>query len=236
MEFKDIIVSEFPSGSDHNLKANVNLFDWLTNEKDLDLLQRIRNEQDKAKRSILKKRLSCITPSGIFSYGAEKNLISHSGIMCIDIDASENPQIKDWEALKQALSRSKNIYFASLSASGNGVFCLFKIAHPEKHKDHFIELERIFKIKGIKIDSACKNVSRLRFKSFDPDYCFNEKAIPFEGLPIQEIKVYRSTLSTASSKDPIEIAKNIISKSRDGEKWKELTKASYLLGGYIGAG
>ena len=87
----------------------------------------------------------------------------HSGYICIDIDGGkDNPEITDFEKLKQDLSSIECIAYCGLSISGNGVFCLIPIEHPRYHKEHFYALEKFFRDRGIVIDTSCKNVSRLR--------------------------------------------------------------------------
>ena len=52
--------------------------------------------------------------------------------MCIDIDAKDNLHILDFAACRNDLAKIKNIMYAGLSVSGNGVFALIPIRYPEK--------------------------------------------------------------------------------------------------------
>jgi hypothetical protein len=63
-----------------------------------------------------------------------------------------------------------------------GIMALCLIAYPDRHKEHFFAIEREFATMGIKIDPACKDVSRLRFASYDSNYYLNEAAQPYTAL------------------------------------------------------
>lgn len=124
---------------------------------------------------IEKTQLKAVTPSGIFNdTRANKNLKAHSGFINIDIDQKDNQQkLTD---IRETLFADPYIYAGHLSASGKGISIYIRI-NPEKHYESFIALERYFADKyQIVIDTACKDVSRLRFISYDPELHINEKA------------------------------------------------------------
>ena len=64
----------------------VNLLHWLTSPKYSDNVNTIRNIDDKESRDKFKAKLPAITPSGLFSYRSQKDLIQHSGFIQFDID------------------------------------------------------------------------------------------------------------------------------------------------------
>ncbi|NLZ95414.1 MAG: VirE protein, partial [Bacteroidales bacterium] len=109
--------------------ATANLFSILTTDKWRHLSDKVRTEKDKAKRDKLKLQLPAFTPSGTFKTRNKKGLIKHSGYMCIDIDADDNPGISDWQAVVFELGKLPQVAFAGLSVSGNGVFALIPILH-----------------------------------------------------------------------------------------------------------
>jgi len=163
--------------------GQVNLFDWVCSNKYKEAANRIRSLSEKSEQRQYKAELPCITPSGIFSYCSDKHLDAHSGYICIDIDGGkDNPDITDFEKLKQDLSNIEYNAYCGLSVSGNGVFCLIPIEKPQCHKEHFYALEKYFQEKGIKIDAACKNVSRLRGASYDANPILNPNAVVFTDL------------------------------------------------------
>jgi hypothetical protein len=142
----------------------------------------LRKETLKKQRDAIKATWPACTISGTFSKRNKQNLIQHSGFICIDIDQHDNSEINDWPALRDSLSSIQNIYFAALSASGKGIFLIIPISTPDKHENQFTALEMDFKAIGLTIDKACKDVSRLRGISFDPDAVINNKAETYKRI------------------------------------------------------
>ena len=130
----------------------------------------------KDQRAELKIKIPAVTISGIFKDSVKNaNLLTHSGLICIDFDAVENVG-----QLKQELSKDPYTFAALLSASGNGLAAIVKI-DPAKHIDSFTGLKAYyFKNYGQLIDESCKNVSRLRFLSYDPAPFINPESKLFK--------------------------------------------------------
>ena len=118
----------------------------------------------KDQRAELKLKIPVVTVSGLFKDTVKNaNLLTHSGLICIDFDAVENVG-----QLKSELAKDPYTFAALLSASGNGLAAIVKI-EPDKHLDAFTGLKAYyFKNYGQLIDESCKNVSRLRFLANDP--------------------------------------------------------------------
>jgi len=157
----------------------VSLIEWLKDESLKLKVEEIRTIEDKETRNKLKATLPCITPSGTFSVRKVNGLIKHSGYICIDIDAKDNPEILDFEKCRDDLSNIQNIMYAGLSVSGKGVFALIPIKFPEKHAEHFEALNMCFSELGITIDKSCKDVGRLRGGSYDANAHINLDAEMF---------------------------------------------------------
>ena len=168
-ERPSIWVSLFKNYTDSHPIGEVDILHWLlepSNEM-LKALDFIRKTDNKDARNLIKSRMPAITPRGLFSVRKNEGLIAHSGLICLDIDAKENPSIEDWNALKQNLPVFEHILYAGLSASGRGLFCLVPIVDGKQHLQHFRALERDFKDAGIVLDPACKDIPRLRGFSHD---------------------------------------------------------------------
>jgi hypothetical protein len=175
-------VSWFNNYMDPAPAGETTLLRWLTGSKLKEQVQQIRLAPDKATADKLKALLPAITPSGTFSRRTDKDLIAHSGFICLDIDLKGNEKIRNYRQLKAQLSNIRQVAYCGLSVSGNGYFALIPIAYPEKHLQHFLALEAAFAKIGIRLDEKCKNLSRLRGYSYDPDAYFNHYAEPFTGL------------------------------------------------------
>ena len=131
-----------------------------------------------------KIKIPAVTISGTFQNNVSNaNLTQHSGLICIDFDA-----VEDVAQLKRELERDPYTFAALLSVSGNGLAALVKI-EPEQHLAAFEGLKAYyFKNYGQLIDASCKNVSRLRFLSYDPLLYHNPEAKTFKEYPKKSAK------------------------------------------------
>lgn len=112
----------------------------------------------------------------------EENIISHSGLLNIDIDGDQNLHIEDWEEMRDRICDTlPTIVSCFLSARGNGLSFVVKIK-PDRHRDTYssigFDLQKNF---NIYIDPSCKNPTRLRFVSYDPNAYVN---FDFDNIPI----------------------------------------------------
>lgn len=191
-----IIVSSFSNVKDVSPR-NVYLLQWLEGNEALNaLVDQIRQEPDKDRRSELKKQLPAITPSGIFETRRASGLIKHSGLIALDFDNC------DPLAAKDVLRNIANVLYAGLSVSGKGVWALLPISEPYNHRRHFDALRVDFENLGLKVDPACSDVSRLRFYSYDNEPIFNFEAKPYCKLSIK--KSYKRQLGQLRTGDSLE--------------------------------
>lgn len=207
--------------------GQMRLFDWVCSGRYKEAAERIRSLSDKSEQRKYKAELPCITPSGIFSYCSDKNLDLHSGYICVDIDGGkDNPNITDFEKLKfEVIGAMEYVAYCGLSISGNGVFCLVPIEKPQFHREHFYALEKYFQEKGITIDTACKNVSRLRGASYDANPFLNPDAVTFTGMieqPVKKLKEHtqsesRQVFTTTAPKNIPLIMPSILKMIEDNE-------------------
>lgn len=150
-----------------------------------DLVNQIRFEDDKTKRNVLKQGLPSVCFSGKFKRRADKELIEHSGIICLDFDGYESPT-KMQEA-KDVLSKDKHTYSVFVSPSGNGLKVLVKIPREsDKHKDFFNSLEEYYD--SPHFDVTSKNISRVCYESYDPDIFINEDSLEWSNVAEKEYK------------------------------------------------
>lgn len=213
---QNITVSAFKSAKDVE-PQDVNLLKWLEGNEQLKrLVDKIRLEPDKDRRSELKKQLPAITPSGTFTTRKAEALVKHSGFIALDFDNC------DPQAAKKVLADIKNVFYAGLSASGRGCWALIPISDPTNHRRHFDALRGDFEALGMEIDRACKDVCRLRFFSYDSDPIFNLDAVTYRKLAPKPI--YRRTLQTYCGNDDLERLIHLIVSNRqditgDYEDW-----------------
>lgn len=209
---KDIYISKFSNYTNPIPVETLSLFEYFNDETYKSTVERIRELTDKEEIKKLKSRLPAITVSGLFKKRKISDLIEHSGYICIDIDGDDNPNITDFDMVRDQLSKVVNVAFASLSVSGRGVFCVIPIKEVDKHVEHFEALRIIFEGIGIIIDKGCKDVTRLRGYSYDPNAYFNEDAIVFT----QQVDFQKNNSTTQPVKTEIYV-KNINSNSIKGQ-------------------
>lgn len=156
----------------------INLLTWLTSEKYREKVVSLRSIQDENLQKVIKASLPAITPSGLFSYRAEKDMIEHSGFLAFDIDFKDNQHITNFDDLKEQVSHIHNVAYCGLSVRGHGFWGLVPIhkSTPEEHKQRFLALATDFKEFGINLDKSGKDVCRLRIYSWDPAAYFNHEA------------------------------------------------------------
>jgi predicted P-loop ATPase len=177
------MISLFKKHFDKQSSENLTVQNYIENIKNgrwQDIVLSIR--AGKAK----KDNAPAVTISGVFKERSAQKLIEHSGFICIDVDAKDQICTINIEAIKN----DPYVYAVHKSIGGYGYAVLVKI-DPNRHLDAFLALEQYFFVNfSIVVDKSCKDTSRLRYVSYDPDIYVNEKAKIFKKyLPKKEIKI-----------------------------------------------
>lgn len=125
---------------------------------------------------VAKLELRGVTPSGVFSYRSAKNIDQHSGFIGIDVDKKDQVR-QDFDQLRIEIQNDPYTFSLHDSVSGNGGIVVYIKIVPDRHLDAFLSIEKYYldKYKVI-IDPSCKDVSRFRFVSYDPDLYINKKS------------------------------------------------------------
>ena len=144
------------------------------------VIRQLRSIVDKeGQRRFKAKNLDYITPSGVFSYGNDESLISHSGILCMDLD-----DIEDVKELKEKLI--DDIHFDTLllfvSPCGNGLKWFIAIDLDVcNHKIWFTSVRNYlmatYGLTDKQVDKSCSNVSKACYMSYDPDAYINSELL-----------------------------------------------------------
>ena len=136
----------------------------------------------KAMYDAQKQKLPAFTISCLCGQGT-KDIVQEHPVICIDIDMQDNPGL-DPEKAKNDLIELPNVFYASISIGGKGVFALVLLSGTNRFKERFNALEQyILNKTGYKIDSSCSNPNRLRCISFDDDPVFKiDNIVPFPAL------------------------------------------------------
>lgn len=132
-----------------------------------------------AKTEEEKKKIKVKSPlyrvSGSFSGQKDTDLRKHSGFIAMDLDDIENPN-----TVKKLIEKDPYVYAAFISISGKGLCLLFRI-DGSRHADAFDGLSKyLYETYSIICDPSCRNVSRARYVSYDPNILINEDAQVFK--------------------------------------------------------
>lgn len=121
-----------------------------------------------------KTDIPCVTVSGTFKdVRNAQNIEKHSGLICMDCDSKDNPEILK---IRDQLACDKFIFAFHISVGGFGLALYIKI-NPTKHLESFQAIGKYLADEyHITIDESCKDVSRLRFVSYDPELYINQNA------------------------------------------------------------
>lgn len=177
----DVEVSCYKGASD-NIGSPINLKEFLFSDRFKGVAEDIRQKATPEERHEYKKgkvhEIPAITISGLFSVRDSKSLVSHSGLICIDIDHKDNtPEIM--AKVPSILKSLPYVCYSAKSISGDGYFAIVPLENPKHFRQHYNALEEEIKSYGITIDKSCKDITRLRFATYDDEYYYNPSASPF---------------------------------------------------------
>ena len=149
--------------------------------------QHLRAISDKsAARSYKGGNFAYVTPAGVFSYCNDQSMVSHSGLLCVDLD-----HLKDVEGTKQLLIKDAHFStpFAFRSPSGDGLKWFLRIDLTKCDHQTWFQAVRNYllatykDLTGENVDAHVGNLSRACFLCYDPDAYLNldskEPQLPF---------------------------------------------------------
>jgi hypothetical protein len=143
----------------------------------------VMKETDKKKRTELKSKVPYFTAAGTFKERNNKGLNEPSGLIAIDFDEVENIE------MYINLVKADHYTFACFKSISHTGFCTLVKIDFSKHSESFEGLASYyFNLLKIPIDPACKDISRPRYVSFDPDCFMNPKSKVFKEYPKKEAK------------------------------------------------
>ena len=179
-----------------NVGTEISLRDFLFCDQYKEQIEHIRSIKDEDVQKSLKKQLPLATISGTFApIRLAENLVTHSHLLCVDIDKKDNMDVDWFDDLKHEWRNIPQILYAGHSIRGKGWFVIFNIAYPQKHKAQFEALRQDFFRVGLIIDEACKDVCRMRTISYDPKPYVNEDAALYTKVWVEPKPIIRTTYS-----------------------------------------
>lgn len=189
LKLSDIQVSYYDSITAKEAQ-NITLEQAIHNYKVISKIDTLRSIKDEVQYKGQKKKLPLFSVSASFNGSHNKDNIEHyNSLIAIDIDGKDNAD-KTVNELTQTILNSDlkhYIYYCAKSCGGNGLYCIIQInGDISNFSGHFKALEEDFKAIGITIDNQCKDVSRLRFSSYDMDEYINEVSKTYTKELIEE--------------------------------------------------
>lgn len=147
---------------------------------------RMVNESDpKAAKAMKTANLPCCTISGVFEGERKAGSVTEvNPIICVDIDVI--PHGMSLDRLKEKVFALPYVFYASLSARGEGIYALVYYNLDRGFLDVFKSLQYDFKMMGIEIDRACKDISRLRFASWDENPLEKDEVEMYDGEYLEQ--------------------------------------------------
>lgn len=147
------------------------------------LREHIGEMTDKDKQDYKRSHFPVITPSATFIPDADNRKVESiqdfTNVIAIDVDMKDNKG-KSLAEIRRIVNKNPYVFYSAISVSGQGLFALIRlddVDSTETFKEYYTALEEYFKWKGIVIDGACKDPTRLRYISYDPTPYTNESAL-----------------------------------------------------------
>lgn len=183
-------------------------------------IKMIRATSDEEKQVELKLTLLGVMFSGTFHRRSSKELIQHSGLICMDFDDVEHPA----ETIDN-MRFDPHLALAFVSPRANGVKAVFCIPDDGNHGIAF-ETVRDYcaTMYELQADEACKDVSRLCFLSVDPEAHYAPDALPLRVAPkVEAPKPKKKPTEGDRIGDRYQASSHICNRSADlltGVGWK----------------
>lgn len=148
------------------------VLDWIEDGHYENKIKKLRSIKGKDRQKEYKKtNMPGVTFSGKFRQRKKDNLEKHSGLLSLDFDDVAEP-----EKIKKQIANDPHVAAAFISPRGKGLKVLIPI-NGAGHQKSFKAVAKYFSEKhDLKVDEACKDVSRLCFFGADKNIYRNENA------------------------------------------------------------
>ena len=173
-EIENINIGVYKNAKTTKRSDIVRLIDFLLTmqNKNKDIILSLRNIKDEKKQKEYKmNNLFGVTISAVLGENrTTNNVIQYNNLMCIDVDEEDNKELfekYDIEAIKKIIFDLDFVYCVCLSCRGKGFFFLVPISSSKYLDIYYTSMYYKLKKYGIVIDKHCKDVTRIRFGSYD---------------------------------------------------------------------
>lgn len=130
------------------------------------------------------------------------NVILYNNIMCIDVDEEDNKELfskYDIEYIKEKVFELSFVYCVCLSCRGKGFYFIVPIPDSQDIDKYYTSMYHKLKKFGINIDKHCKDVTRIRFGSYDENILIKRdcEIKVFDEISIEQINEKKAELINA---------------------------------------
>lgn len=128
-------------------------------------------EYHSKQQQLFKEKFPCWFVGGTFPFNQteDKDIITYSNILAIDIDKIENTDI-DLNSIRKSIFDLPYVFAVLKSISGEGYYALILVEDGKYTKEYYEYLASLWNKKfGINIDEKCTNIGRKRFLSYEED-------------------------------------------------------------------
>ena len=126
---------------------------------------------EKQQKEFKQNNLIGATISALFGDSRNtNNLIQMNNVMCIDVDEADNKELfaqYDIEVIKKNIFELNFVYCVCLSCRGKGLYFIVPIPDAKDLDIYYTSMYYTLKRYGINIDKHCKDITRIRFVSYD---------------------------------------------------------------------
>jgi replicative DNA helicase len=200
--------------------------------KDNHNIDKLRAESDKDAQNKMKMDLPVVIFGGTFSTRSNKGLKQASGLMILDFDCESQAES---DKILSIIKSDEYIHAYFKSTRGLGWKALVRIPvvkNDEEYKLYWNAIEEHFP----NVDSACKDISRACFYSYDPELVYKAKSKIWDKKKNPNIQRASQKISKNTNYTLVNKALNVIRKANEGERHTKILNASRLCGGWVASG
>ena len=205
-ELDNISIGVYKNAKTTICKDIVRLIDFLLPIQNYikDNITELRSISDEHKQKEYKmNNLIGVTISALLGESrTTNNVIQYNNIMCIDVDEEDNKVLfskYDIEYIKQQIFNLPYVYCVCLSCRGKGFYFIVPIPDAKNIDIYYTSMYYKLKKYGINIDKHCKDVTRIRFCSYDENILIKRdcEIKVFDEISVEQINEKKAELINA---------------------------------------
>jgi|GEM_PF-644623 len=183
------------------------------------------NDPEKEKKQAeLKGQLACICFSGKFSRRNNKDILQHSGLVCLDYDKIPLGEISK---VRKKLQDIKYTYACFISPRRNGLKVIIKIpADAALHSEYVLALGKYYPDANY---DEFKDRARVCYESYDPDIYINENSHVFDMRKLEKPAVREQVAEEEKITDPQVLYKNVKTWIEKRDEYYDGNKHNFLV-------